>query len=140
MERNQRVTYAGNNLHNLSISYVSDGISKKWGMEHRKYKVTLETDFGKVTFTYHDSRANYTIGKTKLNLYDLHNALDCFLDDCFAHINDEFGYSGGISNKEMARIKQGCKKQYERLLVLVGGDPNDINDFVNAINKVIFDR
>lgn len=140
MKKNASISYAGKDLHHLSITYVSDGISKKWGREHRQYNVTLVTDYGKVTFPYHDCAAHYIIGKKSLGIDDLHNALDCFLDECFAYINDEFGYSGDMSNKEMSLIKRGCKKQYERLLVLVGGDKDKINDFVNAINRVIFDR
>lgn len=140
MRRNYFVCYAGSHLYHLSMTYVSKGVVKKFGMERRKYMVTLTTDFGKVTFPYYDTNANYTNGKNRLDNDDLNNALECFLDDCYAYMNDEFCFGGSMSKREMALVKRGCKKNYERLMTLVGGSETRRDKFIEAINKVIFDR
>lgn len=140
MRRNYFVCYAGSHLYHLSMTYVANGKSDNGYGKHKKYKVTLTTDFGKVTFQYHDSVRNYENGKLWLDNDDLNNALECFIDDCNAHMNDEYCFGGRMSNREIAMVKRGCKKQYERLMTLVGGSETRRDKFIEAINKVIFDR
>lgn len=138
MNKNLELMYAGKNLHHLTINYVSNGIVYKWGGKRRKYKITLSTDFGKVSFAYYDSVENYFNGKNKLNIDDLHEALSYFLYDCFSYISGDYGFTQDTPSTEMATIKRECRRKYMGLVKIVGGNEETFGDFINAINKTIF--
>ena len=138
MNKNLELMYAGKNLHNLTINYVSNGIVDKWGGKRRKYKVTLSTDFGKVSFAYYDSVENYSNGKKKLNIDDLHEALSSFLYDCFCHLSGDYGLPQNTPSTEVASIKRECRREYMGLVEIVGGNEDTFGDFISAINKTIF--
>lgn len=138
MKRNLFVIYAGKDLHNLTITYTSNGIVDKFDGKRRRYKVTFKTDFGKVTTTFYDSINNFHNGKTKLTLDDLLYSLSLFLDDCFSYIIGEYGFIEGMTIREMASIKRECRREYLGLVKIAGSNEDTFGDFINAINKTIF--
>ena len=118
------------------MGVVTDAFGEK-SMPRKKYRITVNTDSGKTSFTFFDSVHNYWNG-AKLNASWLLGALECFLSNALCYDNsynfiefcDELGYD--TDSRKALRIYNGCKRHAIAAGRVFGDNYADILNEINA--------
>ena len=79
-----------------------------------------------VSATMKGESKNYSHDVKKLNEEALRGALDCILGDISMYLNDEIRgcYDEYEEASLLKRVENGCRREYEKFMVVVGGDEN----------------
>jgi hypothetical protein len=112
---------------------------EKQGFPHNKFRITIKNiKTGRsIFFNFWDSYKNYEEGKKELNDEDLIYCFECFLNDALSYYDyqdiNEFAKGFGYDLKEVKRVYNGCKIQYEKAKKLGLSD----DDIINIFNKIV---
>lgn len=127
--KNTIKTFSINGIGNINVSATMRGVcngTKQFDGKHYIYNLKIWSEKGKMSVTFHDSRWNYEDGIKKMDEVSLVSAMDCVISDISMYLDDSIRYCYD-ENEDSALIKSvtnGCKREYERFAVVVGGKDN----------------
>lgn len=89
---------------------------------HYKYQITLTRNKKQYRFTFYDSFNNWRQNKRPTR-YDVLACVEKYDPGDFEYFASEYGYEyvgDACADKQVKKMYEACKKQYERLLNLFG--------------------
>jgi hypothetical protein len=106
-------------------------------MNHNQFRVTVQKDKARRTFTYYGSQHDYELGKQELSKQDIKDCLYSFFSDAlsgmqpFEDFCSEFGYD--TDSRKAYKIWKLCQKSLAKTQAL-GLYENDLVNLVNKLN------
>lgn len=104
-------------------------------LPHYCFLITCRYQGKKLTFTYHDSFVNWSLGKVDLSKDNMKIALECLLSDAriyersssYEHFCMTFGYDGNEGKKSY----NGCKQAFKSVQRVFG---SEWRDFLSSLH------
>lgn len=132
-------TESGSVTFKISYSLTDEGVTFPNSadiMKHNKFRVSIQTDFCRRSFSFYGSNQDYTNGIVELDEPNLMQAFECFLLDaqCGQDTFEEFCGNCGYNtdSRSAEKIHRECIKSFKKFNALF---PNaDLFDMVNALN------
>ena len=126
---------------NVSAKLMESGIkfpnSKKDDKTlHNKFRVTVSTEIGRISFDFYGSHQDYVNGQKTINRDDAKHALCCFVseacsgNDTFINFCSELGYDEDSRTAE--RIYKACVKSLAKFEKITDANIYDVADAINA--------
>ena len=127
--KNTTIKFELEGIGTINVSATMKGASKgtkQFNLPHYMYNLKIWSEHGKMSVTFHDSAWNYSNGVKHLDADALSGALDCILTDISMYLNDEIRgcYDEYEEASLLKRVENGCRREYEKFMVVVGGDEN----------------
>lgn len=100
--------------------------TRQFNTPHYFYKLIIWSEHATMSVTFHDSTYNFSHGVKKLDEDSLRCASDCVLSDISMYLNDEIRgcYDEYEEASLLKQVENGCRREYEKFMVVVGGDEN----------------
>lgn len=123
-----------------NVGYADRWGRKQW-LPHYKYRIIVERldgPGGKLSFTFHDSHANFMNRKHKLTDEDKIEAFINYLDEALSYLEygdfEEFTKAFGFSDpREAKQAYLGVKRAYNALRDKLHLTDDDIYDLLNTL-------